>query len=281
MMVHFLMHLRLHYQLFILSGPYLLGGLYAPGIDWPLFVSQFFVVQILLFGGATAFNSFWDRDTGPVGGLRHPPPMAPWMRWGALGLQWAGLIFSVPMGWTYLGLYTVSLILFWLYSTPWARWKADPHLSLLAVGVSTGLNPFLLGHLAAGGALDGVLVLAGMGAGSMIVSMYPVSQVFQIEDDACRKDVTFAVAYGVGSVKRFFLVCYYLGLAIVCMTLARTRFYPGLLLAPLGSLAGLYTLNHLTRLRGSPSEYDVIMRVKYVTSLLFVLYIVTAFVFVT
>ena len=38
----------------------------------------FLSVHILLFGGVTVYNSYWDKDTGPIGGLRAPPPLAPW-----------------------------------------------------------------------------------------------------------------------------------------------------------------------------------------------------------
>lgn len=56
------MHLRWHYQLVTVSGAYLLGGLYQSELDVTSFVLQFVNVHLLLLGGATVYNSYWDRD---------------------------------------------------------------------------------------------------------------------------------------------------------------------------------------------------------------------------
>ena len=279
--VRFLIHLRPHYQLCILSGPFLLAGLYAADINRARFVGQFLVVQILLFGGATAFNSFWDRDTGPIGGLRHPPPMQPRMRWASMGLRGLGLLLALPLGGLYVGLYSTSLMLFWLYSSPVTRWKGNPHLSLIAVGVSTGLNPFLMGYLAATASPPGAsLVLAGFGAGLLLVSMYPVSQLFQITEDRQRNDVTFAIAYGINGVRSLFVACYFTGLGVVVWTLMLVHSAPGVILAVFGSGGGLVTGWQLWHLEGEPGEYDQVMRLKYFTSLVFVGSIVAVLVLV-
>jgi len=279
-LLHFLIHLRPHYQLLILSGPFLLAGLYAPDMNWPRFIGQFFVVQILLFGGATAFNSFWDRDTGPVGGLRNPPPMRSWMGWASMGLQWFGLVLAVPLGAVYIGLYTTSLILFWLYSSPLTRWKGSPHLSLVAVGISTGLNPFLMGYLAGTATPLGLwAVITGLGATLLIVSMYPVSQIFQMAEDRQRNDVTFVIAYGINGVRYFFVTCYFTGLGIVAWTLMQAHQNLGTIVLVLGGFGGLVTAWQIWHLEGKPGEYDRVMRLKYFTSLVFVGFIVTALAF--
>lgn len=272
---NFLVHLRLHYQLFILSGPYLLGGVYAAPAEWPRFIGQFLVVQLLLFGGATAFNSFWDRDTGPIGGLRRPPPMQSWMRSAAIGLQVLGLLLAAPVGGVYPLLYVASMLLFWLYSSPLARWKGNPHLSLVAVGVSTGLNPCLMAYLAAGGSgLNRLPVLAAVGAALLLVSMYPVSQVFQLEEDRRRGDVTFAAAYGLKGVRVLFGICYAVGLGVVAWTLLQVGETLGIVFSALGGAGGLVTGWRLWHLEGKPGEYDEVMRLKYFTSFVFVSFIV-------
>jgi 4-hydroxybenzoate polyprenyltransferase len=277
--LYFLIHLRLHYQLFILSGPFLLAGVYAPDIGWTRFIEQFLVVQILLFGGATAFNSFWDRDTGPVGGLRHPPPMQPWMRWASMGLQWLGLLLAMPLGSVYVSLYTTSMILFWLYSTPLARWKGLPHLSLVVVGVSTGVNPFLMGCVAATRTPPDLwALLTGLGVASILVSMYPVSQVFQMEEDGQRNDVTFALRHGINGVRYLFVGCYYAGCGLVVWTLTQVASTLAAIVIVLGGVGGLVTAWHLWHLEGMRAEYDRVMRLKYFNSFVFVGFIVAVLV---
>src|ERR687893_675251 len=92
--VAFRVHLRLHYQFFILSGAFLAGSVFAggPGTSFPV---QFLSVHVLLFGGVTVYNSYWDRDEGPIGGLKRPPPLAPWTLPASWLLQCLGLGLSL------------------------------------------------------------------------------------------------------------------------------------------------------------------------------------------
>src|SRR6056297_121117 len=105
---HFILHLRWHYQLFILSGGFLLGGFLSVNLDISSFLLQFANVHLLLFGGATAYNSFWDKDSGPVGGLKNPPPMTQWMWLASLLLQMVGLMIAIPQGSLFVSVYALS-----------------------------------------------------------------------------------------------------------------------------------------------------------------------------
>src|SRR5690606_23131385 len=112
-------------------------------------------------------------------------------------------------------LYLLSMVLFWLYSTPRARWKGHPLKSLVAIGISTGSNSFWMGYLAAGGeALDFPVIIAGIGVALIFLSLYPVSQLYQMRADSSRGDRTFAIEYGVHGVRRFYRNTYFLGLLL-------------------------------------------------------------------
>jgi 4-hydroxybenzoate polyprenyltransferase len=275
---HFLIHLRLHYQLFLLSGGYLLGGLMAGSMDLQQYLLQFLNVHVLLFGGATAYNSYWDRDEGPIGGLRHPPKMTRWMHPVSLGLMGVGWIWSFWIGWVYAGVYLFSLILFWLYSTPHGRWKGDPHKSLVAIALSTGFNSVLLGSLAAGGTVTPALLVAAAGASLVLLSLYPVSQIFQTEEDRKRGDRTFAIAYGISGVKIFFRVSYFSGMILLCGALAVHFPFPALILFMMGSISGLIIQRMIYRLKGTSKEYQTVMKVKAIASFSFVLFLLASLV---
>src|SRR3989339_1428902 len=90
----FILHLRLNYNFFIISGAYLFGAVLSPQLNFFGFLLQFFNVHILLFGGATAYNSYWDKDKGPIGGMKQPPLMRRWMHHTSLVLQFIGLIIA-------------------------------------------------------------------------------------------------------------------------------------------------------------------------------------------
>jgi 4-hydroxybenzoate polyprenyltransferase len=270
---HFLIHLRLHYHFFLLSGGYLLGGFLAGTMDAANYILQFLNVHILLYGGATAYNSYWDRDTGPIGGLKNPPKMTRWMHPASLLLMFIALLFALPQGLLYSTILLISLITFWLYSTPHARWKQHPILSLIAIAVSTGITSVILGTLAAGGSIQTLPVLsATLGATLILLSMYPVSQVFQIAEDQQRGDQTFAVRYGITGVRRFFSISFLFGLMGIIYGVSTIQPAAGLLLLAGTLLSYAILLRILTRLRGEPSEYPLVMRAKFIASLSFVLF---------
>ncbi|MEJ2287241.1 MAG: hypothetical protein P8Y02_01120 [Deinococcales bacterium] len=65
----FVRHLRLHFNVLLspiyLWGVLLGGGRLLDGGVWLGYLS----LHLFLYGGTTAFNSYYDRDEGPVGGM--------------------------------------------------------------------------------------------------------------------------------------------------------------------------------------------------------------------
>ena len=273
---NFILHLRLHYQFLLLSGGYLLGGLMADQMNTTEYWLQFLNVHVLLYGGATAFNSWWDKDEGPIGGLKNPPEMKPWMRSVSLAMMFLGLIWAFKAGWAYSLVYLVSLVLFWLYSTPVARWKGNPILSLVAIGISTGFNSVLLGVLSAGGAINITLLLSALGAMMVLLSLYPVSQIYQTEEDSRRNDRTFAAVYGLQKVRTFFAVSFITGAILLCSAIYMIYPIPALILLGATIISWFILLKIVLNLNGAKGEYDAVMKVKFLASFLFVVFLMTA-----
>lgn len=274
-LVWFFVHLRWHYQVFILSGGFLLGALFQPRIDFIPLLIQFASVHLLLNGGLTAYNSYYDEDEGPIGGLEAPPPMRPWMLPASIGVQLVGAGVAMLEGPVFVALYALTMLLSVFYSAPRFRWKGHPLLSLVAVGVGTGTNTFLMGYLAAGTEpLTPAVVLAAFGVAAILLSLYPVSQIFQIDEDQARGDLTFAAHYGLEGVRRFFLGSYLLGLPLTAGLLSMVRPWVAAGLFVAGALGGIGSYLSLRRLQGRPEEYRIVMRLKLGASMSFVGFLV-------
>lgn len=273
-LLNFLIHLRLHYQFFILSGGYLLAALFVQDVNWTQFWLQFLNVHVLLFGGATAYNSWWDKDEGAIGGLKSPPEMQRWMWPVSMGMQYVGLIWAFSVGWNFAIIYVISMLFFWLYSTPLARWKGKPLLSLVAIGVSTGTNSFLLGFLAGGGyPITYFEDVISVGVACIILSLYPVSQIYQTVEDRKRGDQTFALNYGLKGVKWLFTVLFLSGSALISGGLYQTDVLTGTLFATVTMLAFAGVSYFIWKLEGKEEEYDAVMKIKFLASFCFVLFI--------
>lgn len=205
-------HLRLHYQLVFLSplfawGFALGGGHFSARAGW-----GFLAFHVFLYGGITAYNSYYDRDEGPVGGLRKPPAVTESLLGFSVGVQLLGLALSVHVGWQLALLYATVMLLSVAYSHPRFRWKARPLLSLVVVAFGQGAIGFRAGWLCGAtpplpwvGSDSGVL---GMAAAVLLTTgFYPLSQLYQIDEDRRRGDFTFAVVYGPVASFRFALAC--------------------------------------------------------------------------
>src|SRR5207302_192440 len=132
-----LVHLRLHFQL-LLAPVFLWGWLLAGGgLSAPVVIG-FAAFHAFLYPGATAFNSYYDRDVGPVGGLAHPPPVPRGLLPFSLAIKCVGAILSATVGQPFLLLYLVFVVLSIAYSHPRIRLKARPIGSLIVVGLGQG-----------------------------------------------------------------------------------------------------------------------------------------------
>ncbi len=269
--------MRLHYQVMILSGGYLLATLFVDFINWGQYASQFVNVHIFLFGGATVFNSFWDKDEGPIGGLKHPPKMKPWMRPVSMVMQFFALAWCLTINVEFTVIYGISLLLFWLYSSPKARWKGHPILSLIAIGISTGTNSFLLGILATGQhTLTPENVITSVGVACIILSLYPISQIYQMEEDSRRGDITFTMKYGLYNTKRFFFVLFPMGVLIISSMMYPISPEVAMPFFLCGFFAFVLISILMNRLDGKISEYSVVMRIKFLASFSFVMFILSS-----
>ncbi len=270
----FIINMRWHYQLFVLSGCFLFGGLFSASMDWVDFLVHFLIVHLLLFGGATAYNTYWDKDDGPVGGLKRVPPMREWTRPVSLLIQVPGLIAGWWIGWHYVIVYAIAMLMFWFYSSPWFRWKGHPLLSLVAIGISTGWAGFWLGALSAGGTIYHLPSWIGsVGVMLIILSMYPLSQIYQVQEDEQRGDRTFMVAYGLENVKAFYIISFGLGVIGSSAALFLIDWLTGGLFFLVASLSGLMIWTTFSTLNGVSEEYEQVMKLKYMASVLFVIFI--------
>ena len=217
-------HLRLHFQL--LLAPVFLWGWLIAGGGFSLAVAIGFVaLHVFLYSGATAFNSYYDRDSGPVGGLERPPPVPRSLLPLALLMQGVGWVLAALVNlpfWlacgTFIGLSSA-------YSHPRVRLKAHTLSSLLVIGFGQGVLAFVAawaasrGEVASAWSVDGALGAAA--AMALILALYPLTQLYQIEEDAARGDRTVAVAWGPAGCFRFSLVFTLIGGAAMLVALLR------------------------------------------------------------
>lgn len=240
-----LVHLRLHFQL-LLAPVFLWGWLVAGGGLSAAVLLGFVSLHAFLYSGVTAFNSYYDRDVGPVGGLEHPPQVVPALLPFSLAVQAIGWLLAWFVNLPFFLAYGIFVALSFAYSHPRVRLKAHPLASLAVVGFGQGVLAFLAAWAAARGEVGSAWSLDGaLGATSavlLILALYPLSQLYQIDEDASRGDRTVVVAWGPGRSFELALACTLAGGAAMLTVLARRFGTVDTLLVGLGLAVQVATL---------------------------------------
>ena len=199
----YLLHLRPR-EWPIMIGHTSLGFLLAVGFEplssaagWTTLSVALVAWVVCLNGGTLAINSAFDRDTGDVGYLDAPPPVPRHLAAFSVALMGAGVGISLWLPRAFLWAYLVCVAMSVAYSVPPLRLKAvagaDWVINMVGFGT---LTPYA-GWAATGRTLDAATLWVLIGFLPLFAALYPLTQLYQLEEDRARGDRTLAIAIGV------------------------------------------------------------------------------------
>jgi 1,4-dihydroxy-2-naphthoate octaprenyltransferase len=196
------LHLRIPFSFFLMPIFLFSWSIAGPLVDWPKALLAFLAIHLFIYPASNGFNSYYDKDERSIGGLRNPPPVSRELLWASLAFDLAGVL----LGWLVSGPFALALVVYGLvskaYSHPAVRLKKYPLLSLFTIAVFQGGFTFLASFHAITGAgwaqLGATQVLFPAVASSvMLLGSYPMTQIYQHEEDAKRGDHTFSRLLGI------------------------------------------------------------------------------------
>ncbi|MFA6508084.1 MAG: UbiA family prenyltransferase [Treponemataceae bacterium] len=203
------LHLRFPFSFFLL--PIFLAALAAFPFDPSRAFVVFVVFHLLVYPASNGFNSYFDKDEGPIGGLAVPPPVFRSLLVVSLILDGAALILAFAggplFGTAVLGYGTGSK----LYSWDRVRLKRLPWVGWLWTGLGQGMLTFIAMAAVASGKGLGELGI-GVYAGSALIALfllgvYPLTQIYQHDEDARRGDLTISRLLGIRGTFMLSAVC--------------------------------------------------------------------------
>ncbi len=198
--VPYVLHLRPR-AVGIVAAHMSVGFLLANGLDlsgprlsrWVLAVVAW---AVLGSGGTLALNSAFDRDVGDIGYLDSPPPVPHYLAPFALALMVVGVPIALALGWRFAIVYGICLVMSLLYSVPPFRFKARAGLDALINSAGYGGLTIYAGWAAADQPLVAPIVNVAVAFFWFFVGFYPLTQIYQMAEDAGRGDYTLALALG-------------------------------------------------------------------------------------
>jgi lycopene elongase/hydratase (dihydrobisanhydrobacterioruberin-forming) len=151
---------------------------------------------VFLNGGTLAINSVFDKDEGDIGYLNTPPALPRYLLPFSVALLAGGQLLAVLLPAGFQIAYAICFVLSILYSVPPFRFKA-------VAGVDWVINMWGFGTLtpyaawaATGRPLDvghGLVLLAFC---PLFAGLYPLTQLYQFDEDRRRGDRTLALILG-------------------------------------------------------------------------------------
>lgn len=209
-----LVHLRLPF-FFFLSPVFLFALVVSPHPDLFRSLWAFAILHFLLYPSSNGFNSYYDRDITPIGGIARPPAVTPDLLTVVNALDVLAIGLGFVVGWPFAVGCACYAFGSRLYSWDRTRLKRRPIVSWLMVGLGQGTAVFLVSYYAINHPVWTELfslrvLLAGLLPGLLLLAAYPITQVYQHEADRSRGDKSFSLLLGVEGTFRF--VRFFLGL---------------------------------------------------------------------
>lgn len=207
------LHLRIPFSYFLLPV-FLFSLSVSPNISEQPLLWTFLIIHLFLYPASNGFNSYFDKDEKSIGGLKNPPPVNK-------GLYFLSLLFdttAIALAlWKVSVAFAVMLFIYGLvskaYSHPAIRLKKYAFTSWFIAGLFQGAFTFMMCYMGvnkyefAQTLKPGILIPAFLSS-AMLWGSYPMTQIYQHEEDAKRGDQTLSLRLGIKGTFWFVLVMF-------------------------------------------------------------------------
>lgn len=197
-----ILHLRIPFSFFLMPV-FLFALCISPNIDVRSILWPFLIIHLLLYPASNGYNSYFDKDEKSIGGLKNPPPVKRELYQVSIMLDVAAVVLGLIL---VSKEFAVMLLVYGLvskaYSHPSIRLKKYPFAGWITVVLFQGLFTFAMSYAGINkfgfeNLVQWKVVFPGLLTSLMFFATYPMTQVYQHEEDVKRGDITMSVRLGV------------------------------------------------------------------------------------
>jgi len=201
-MLSTLLHLRFPFSYFLLPV-YLFALGISPNFYGSQLIWSFAIIHFMLYPASNGFNSYFDKDEKSIGGLKNPPPVNTSLYYLSLLLDVAAIVIAY---WKINFLFSIMILIYGLvskaYSHPSIRLKRYPIIGWVTVGIFQGSFAFLMCYVGINSfemesLMQSKIIIPALLSTVMLLGNYPMTQVYQHEEDAKHGDKTMSMLLGI------------------------------------------------------------------------------------
>lgn len=175
--------LRFHFSLFLLPV-YLFALSQLDDIHAGRALVIFIILHLLVYPSSNGYNSYMDRDEGPIGGLSNPMQPTKQLFYTSVIMDIVAILLSILVSYYFAAGILLYILASRAYSYRGIRLKKYPVIGYLTVLICQGALIFFLTWYGAGEMRSlQVPVLPMIVASCLIGGYYPLTQVYQHEED--------------------------------------------------------------------------------------------------
>lgn len=195
------LHLRFPFSFYLLPV-FLFAVAVSQPTDWIRPGLVFFILHALLYPASNGYNSYFDQDEGSIGGLEHPPEATKNLYRWSLTLDGMALLLALLVDWKFSAMLLIYGLVSKAYSHPSVRLKKRPVLGWITVGIFQGYFTFLMTAygvvtVSLESLFDWQWQLPALLSTLLLLGSYPMTQIYQHDEDYKRGDITLSLLLGV------------------------------------------------------------------------------------
>jgi len=196
-----ILHLRIPFSLFLFPI-FCFAISQASTLHWMNILVVFISLHFFIYPGSNVYNSYMDNDKGSIGGLKNPPPTTVKLYYASIIMDMIGLMLCFFVNVWLAGMMLVFIAVSKAYSWRGIRIKKYAVLSWLVVVIFQGGFTFMLVNMCAENAFkkewfNHKNIVSTIIATLLIGGFYPLTQIYQHEEDSARGDITISYRLGV------------------------------------------------------------------------------------
>ena len=201
-MKNIILHLRIPFSLFLMPV-FWFAVSQSQNPNWGIVGGLFLVLHLLIYPASNAYNSYFDKDEGSIGGLENPPPVSIKLFYVSWILDIVAIIVAYFLGGWIL---SFALIIYSsiskAYSNDKIRLKKYPIISWLTVGIFQGAFTYLtviqaVDKIELREIWQNKYLFPAILSSLNLLGFYPMTQIYQHEEDARRGDMTMSRLLGI------------------------------------------------------------------------------------
>ena len=169
----------------------------ADKINWRDAVSVFLILHLLVYPASNGYNSYMDRDTGSIGGIKNPLQPTKQLFYVTIFMD----VTAIAISFLITPVFALGILLYIIasraYSWRGIRLKKYPVTGYFTVIIFQGaVTFFLVYHGSESNHTTHVPVIAMIAASLLVGGFYPLTQIYQHEDDL--RDGVQTISYKLG-----------------------------------------------------------------------------------